>query len=232
MGEPMALDADEGAFDVASLCRNLSELSPQPMIAVEGKTHIVRYLNGAFSHLVGKNREELLGRPFAQAVPEGEENSCIALFDRVFATSTPEVLGEQEHSQTPPVFWSYSVWAILGAGVPVGVMIQVTDSTEMAVFRGQVVEMNQQLLLSGTRQHELTEIAEDAGRLKDEFLATLSHELRTPLTSILGWADTSAALKSTRTPRGGPSRSSGATRARKRAWWTICSTLRASSRES
>ena len=30
--------------------------------------------------------------------------------------------------------------------------------------------------------------AETAGRIRDEFLATLSHELRTPLNSILGWA--------------------------------------------
>ncbi len=30
--------------------------------------------------------------------------------------------------------------------------------------------------------------AEHAGRMKDEFLATLSHELRTPLHSILGWS--------------------------------------------
>jgi signal transduction histidine kinase len=38
------------------------------------------------------------------------------------------------------------------------------------------------------REQALRIRAEEAGVLKDQFLATLSHELRTPLTSILGYA--------------------------------------------
>ena len=108
------------------------------MVAVEGTTHVVIYLNPAFARLVGRKGEDLIGRPFAEAVPEGDGNGCLALLDRVFRTGTPENLIEQEHRQAHPrpVYWSYAVWAILGTDErPAGVMIQVTDSTETAFFR-------------------------------------------------------------------------------------------------
>jgi len=205
------------AFELPRLSRYFSELSPQPMVAVEGTTHSVRHANEAFARLAGKKRTELIGRPFAEVVPEGENNGCLALLDRVYRTGTPENLIEQEHSQTPPAYWSYAVWAILGSDDhAAGVMIQVTDVTETAIFRRQATEMNEALVLSSVRQHELTEAAEklntslkasevkyrrlfetsqeqaaalaDLDHRKDEFLAMLGHELRNPLAPILNAA--------------------------------------------
>ena len=139
------------------LCHSLMECSPVPMVELEGAEHIVRYVNPAFCRLVGKGREALTEKPFAETVQEGDR--CLAVLNRVYRTGESETHTESEQTEPHPAYWTYAIWAVLDATQrPVGLMMQVIETT---LFHQQASEMNQKLLVSSVRQHELTETAEE-----------------------------------------------------------------------
>jgi PAS domain S-box-containing protein len=133
------------------------EQSPVPMAELEGAGHLVRYANPAFCRLTGKSKEALAGRPFAEAMQEGD--TCLAALDRVYRTGEAETHTETEQPDPHPAYWSYAMWPVLDTEQrPAGVMMQVTETT---LFHKQAGAVNEALLVSSVCQHELTEAAED-----------------------------------------------------------------------
>jgi signal transduction histidine kinase len=190
--------------DLPMLCRAVADASPLPMAGLGGPLHTVRYVNLAFCLLNGKSKDELIGTAFCEITPG--TNECMLLLDRVAKTGLADSHTGQEHSGIHPLYRSYAMWPLLGADYShLGIMIQVTEATK---FHEDAVAMNQALLLSSIRQHELTESADllnvqlqaaiilakkaEEAQIGSEKLASagrmaavLAHEINNPLAAVM-----------------------------------------------
>ncbi|MCC2667839.1 MAG: histidine kinase [Armatimonadetes bacterium] len=173
--------------DSLRLALAMAEASPMAIAVSESASHVLRYVNPAFCRLYGRTAAELLGRPFADVCPDDQTAAARSLLDRVFVNGAAESLADLSSagSDRPPAYWSYVAWPLLGLE---GVASQASETTERRQAAderaGELLRVNQQLLIAALREDERSETLEQADRAKDEFLAMLSHELRNPLAAI------------------------------------------------
>jgi signal transduction histidine kinase/ActR/RegA family two-component response regulator len=157
---------EDSALGLQGLTAPIIERAPLPMVEAEGPQHIICSVNSAFCRLLQKPRAELIGKPFGKIVRNGD--ACTALLDKVYATGDFVTHIDPDHSDDAASYWIYAMWPALGAdNKPERVVIQLTRSAHAEA--DDLAAINQALLISGLRQHELHEVAEKSNlRSQDE----------------------------------------------------------------
>lgn len=150
--------------------RDLVDLAPDAMIAVDARTGEIRFVNAQVEHVFGHGREELLGQPVEMLVPE-----------RLRGAHLRHRAAYRAHPEARAMGRPGSEMVALhrdGRELPVEVWL--------SQLPGHDTELVAVAVRVASARNDIQEVSE---RMRDELISTVSHELRTPLTSILGYTE-------------------------------------------
>jgi PAS domain S-box-containing protein len=174
----------------AAMLRWLDELSTQGIFTTD-ESLTIRSWNRWLERTSGRTAGEVIGQPLLTAFPEIVDRGFQRHYEAALSGSV-SVLAQPFHRYllrfppgsgvdgSEPMPQSCRIAPLIEKGKILGTLTVIDDVSERVKSEA---EMRRQIASAV----EARMVAEDALRIKDEFLATLSHEIRTPLNAVIGW---------------------------------------------
>lgn len=164
----------------------MDEFAQQGIFTTDGDL-VIRSWNQWLEGMSGRDAASVVGRPLFEAIPELEQRGFEPYY-RAALSGEIKVLAHGFHRYVIPpaaagtreIRQSGRIVPLVGDGAIVGTITVVEDVLERVVSER---ELRSRIEASD----QARALAEEALRVKDEFLTTLSHEIRTPLNAVLGW---------------------------------------------
>ena len=152
--------------------------APAPICILRGPEYRIEFANDHMCRLWGVEEGEVADKPIFEAVPGLQRAVFKDLLDGVMRTGTsqtgkevPALLDRHDTGTLEEVYLNFTYAPLQGVAGPIdGVLVMAFDVTDEIRAREQMSQLH--------------EMAQAAGRAKDEFLAMLGHELRNPLAPI------------------------------------------------
>ncbi|WP_323144882.1 PAS domain-containing sensor histidine kinase [Massilia phyllosphaerae] len=173
--------AQQHRADEITRLQRLFQHAPGIIAVLRGPEHIFDIANDGYCRFIGRN--DSVGKPVRQALPELEGQGFYELLDQVYTTGRPYfgnelpiMLQREPNGKLEQRFVSFIYQPTFDhRGDITGIFVEGNDVTE-SVTTLRALQASERELVSASHR-------------KDEFLAMLAHELRNPLAPIATAAD-------------------------------------------